>query len=237
LKSCIYQLPQAGKLDARMVRQTTGLMRPTGLVLDTEATANSAAEECCGGCGSEGEEALDMTSAMLSCFSPVRRRLSGEKGPSTRPHDAAVCENLESPGNDAASYTRPSSPAPSVSPSIFSSLHLPAVPSAQKRPSAQERTCAREARPKKAAKWEKCTSVRPCVSRHGGRVGTLSMMQPAQLAVVLQGLPIAKLLMVSPPRLRQPTAWFALMRPRGRWHLRVLSYGGGRDCWRSPRGH
>jgi hypothetical protein len=196
-----------------MVRRKTGLTRPTtGLVLDTEATANSAAEECRGGCGSEGEEALDMTSDMLPCFSPVRRsRLSGEKGQSMQAHDAALCANrfADSPGHDAASYTRPSSPAPSQDeiPAIFASAaeQLLAVTSAQERPRAQERTCAREARPKKAANWEKGQSVRPCVSRPGGRVTTLTIMQPAQLAVVLQGLPIAKLLMVSPPRLRQPT--------------------------------
>ena len=161
---------------------------------DVEAPVEQ--EEARRGCGSEGED------VMCDSFSTVKMPTLCHYTPDrikttkchTTPREASppvtttqYCSHLLSPVREPVCLA--SSPAQDQD--ILSSsalrLHVPALPAADTNVREKER---------KRGKWGTATQLSEGGGRTGGGPGTFAMMQPAQLALVLQGLPLSNILMV-----------------------------------------
>ena len=156
---------------------------------DVEAPARQDEDvgECRGCCISEGEDGIDFPSALhlsLTRYIPDPE-LAGtepgdgeEKAGSPPVHKSVLCDgHLSSPLHEPSSQDD-SSIALFERPSQV----IPAVAEPQLR--------------LKRGRWGTGRPINASSPRPGGGLGTLAMMQPSQLAVVLQGLPIVNILMV-----------------------------------------
>jgi len=185
---------------------------------DVEAPARQDEDvgECRGCCISEGEDGIDFPSALhlsLTRYIPDPE-LAGtepgddeEKAGSPPVHKSVLCDgHLSSPLHE------PSSPAQDDSSIALCerlSQVIPAVAEPQLR--------------LKRGRWGTGRPINASSPRPGGGLGTLAMMQPSQLAVFLQGLPIVNILMVrlagsSPPRITALHIHLPAVCPHARTH-------------------
>lgn len=176
---------------ASMARQVE---QEDAVASDVEAPVEQ--EEARRGCGSEGEEVMcdsfsGVKMQVLCRYTPAKQisttKCTTPREASPNPALEEFCPHLLSPVHGPAVCRRASTPTQDEDVVSSEALRLHVSPLAL--PDAQLREQER-----KRGKWGTRTQVSEGGGLTGGGIG--AMMQPAHLAVVLQGLPLSNILMV-----------------------------------------